>query len=243
MDDVTTIYDACINTTKLFEGADYDTITGNFDGQGMSFGVMQFNLKSETFKNYILAFCNPLSYDYFPVPIVPLFNLNGSDAVLWAKSIMLTDTGKVKPEWVTAWKRFLTQPDVINLQKNACGKYIHRAKELCGRFGFDQKNMMHMAYFYDCAVQVWSMDIGDYYFTKDQASNILTMYGTDNMNLWIQFNTTKEQQELVTIAHLRALKCKPEWKAAFFNRKATIALGVGIVNRQKFDFRKVIKGY
>ena len=237
------IFDTCLNITKQFEGADFDTVTGNFDGQGMSFGILQFNLRSETFQNYILNYVNMMVHDYFPVKIDYLQKANGQEAVTWAKDIMLDMNGNVKPEWETAWKKFLVNPTVINLQKNACSRYFHQAKCLAGRFGFKQEDRIAMAFFYDCAVQVWSMDSNMMFLGEEQAENILEMYDSDNRTLWIGADLTEWQKRLIIIAHVRAMKCKPEWRNAFFVRKATIALGYGIVNKQKFDFRKSIKGY
>lgn len=234
-------YDVCLKITGSFEGADYDTVTGNFDGQGMSFGILQLNLKSETFKNFILNFCGDDVLDTFPVSIRPLKELNGTDSVIWAKDVMLDLNGNVKQEWVRAFKIFLTRSDVINLQKRACDKYYHRAKELCGRYGFSQNNRRHMAFFYDCAVHVWSMGVELSFYSKEQCANILTMYGTENMNLWIEQLLTDDQIKLVTLAHLRALKCKPEWRKAFFVRKATIAIGIGFVNGEVMDYRKILR--
>ncbi len=237
------VFDVCLTITKQFEGADFDTVTGNFDGCGMSFGILQFNLKSETFKNHILNFCNLISYDYFPVSTLTLQTLTGDQAVSWAKDIMLDITGKPKPEWLKAWKTFLTSQHVINLQKEACGKYFHQAKCLAGRFGFATDDRIAMAFFYDCAVQVWNMNLDPYVIGEDQATNILQMYDVDNMNLWLHMDLTDRQKKLIVIAHRRALKCKPEWRTAFFLRKATIAMGIGIVNGRLFDLKKQIRGY
>ena len=235
--DKRTIYDLCINITGEFEGASFGTVTGNFDGQGMSFGILQLNLKSETFHKYVLRFLDTSIYDYFPAPIIPLEKLSGDDSVAWAKDVMLDINGKVKPEWQVAWKRFLTDPIVINLQKTACDKYFHQAKCLAGKYGFKHDNPLAMAFFYDCAVHVWSVDVTPYPFGDDQAENILYSYDADNRLAWLNVTLNDEQKKLLIIAHLRALKCKPEWRNAFFVRKATIVVGFGIVNKTKYDFR------
>lgn len=234
------IFDTCLHITSNFEGADFGTVVGNFDGQGMSVGVLQFNLKSESFKNYILNHIDPMKYDFFPVPITPLIKLSGEDSVIWAKDNMLRPDGSVKTEWRIAWAEFLTNPVIINLQKNACSKYFHQARCLAGRFGFNQDNKRAMAFFYDVAVQVWNMkDIDPVKAHLEQAQNILQIYSTENYLLWQNIELNEDQQKLVILAHLRALKCKPEWRISFFNRKATIATSIGIVNKEKYDFRKL----
>ena len=41
-----TSFEICLQLVAAFEGASYDTIVGDFDGAGLSFGILQFNLKS-----------------------------------------------------------------------------------------------------------------------------------------------------------------------------------------------------
>lgn len=234
------IFDICLKIGSTFEGATFDTVTNNFDGQGLSLGILQFGIKNETFKNYILNMIDPMEIDVFPVPILPLYNLKGDDAVLWVKDIILDDKGNIKKEWLIAWKKFLSNQTIINLQKRAVDKYFHQAKCLVGKYGFNQDNKRAMVFFFDIALQVWNMkDIDPVKANSEQAQNILQMYTTENMILWQNIELNEDQQKLVILAHLRALKCKIEWRNAFFNRKATIATGIGIVNKEKFDFRKL----
>ena len=235
-----TVFDVCLKTTASFEGSDFGTVTGNFDGCGLSLGLMQWNLRSETFKNYILSQVNLLSYDYFPVPITPLARLDGEQAVTWAKDVMLKIDGSVRDEWKIAWKEFLTNSAIINLQKVACGKYFHQAKCLAGRYGFKYEDKRAMAFFYDVSVQCWNMrDIENVDPHKEQATNILQMNSSENMVTWCNTELTEDQQKLVILAHYRSKKCLPEWRNDFFIRKATIAIGQGIVHKQKYDFRKL----
>ena len=234
-----TIFDTCLKITSTLEGSDFSTVTGNFDGQGMSFGILQLNLKSETFKSNVLNFINVLSYDYFPVSIEPLQKLSGIDSVLWAKDIMLNYDNSVKKEWITAWGKFLTNPSIINLQKKACDRYFHQAKCLTGKFGLSNTDKKVMAYFYDCAVQVWSMNVDLPSIKTEHVENILQLYGVENMQLWQPLELSEIEKTLVVISHLRAIQCKQEWRIDFFTRKCSIAIGVGIIHKQKYDFRKM----
>lgn len=235
-----TIYDLCVKITASFEGTDYGTVTGSFDGMGISAGILQWNLGSGTLQAYILNKLNLMGFDYFPAPITPLQELSPSDAVIWAKDMMLDEKGKLLPRWSKAWTRFMTEAAVINCQKRAIDKYFHRAKEMCGRFGFTHENRRAMVFCFDVAVQSWNLGIDPPEAHLEQAKNILQKYDTRNFELWVTESLDLTQQRLVIAAHLSALKQRPEWRQDFFVRKATIAMGRGWVHGKKYDFKALL---
>lgn len=236
------LYDLAIQITSAFEGSTYSTVTGNFDGQGISGGVLQWNLGQGTFQNFILNHINPMHYDYFPVPIDRLTKISSDAAVTWAKDVMLYADGSLKPEWRKAWQRFLSEPSVINVQKRAIDPYWHQAKTICSRLQMDQTNARAMCFSFDVAVQNWSLgDINLDFITKDQAYNCLTLYGGENAKIWIEHDLDGIQQKLVVAAHLRALKANPKFRADVFTRKATIAVGEGIVHGTHHKLNKLFK--
>lgn len=233
-----TIFDLCLKITSAFEGADFGTITGNFDGMGMSAGILQFNIGTGSLQAYILNHINPMAYD-FPASIEPLIKLPKDQALAWHKDIALDAAGKLKPEWRKAWQAFMTRPEVIALQKQACGRYFQRAREIAGKLGFAQSNARAMAWSYDVAVQSWSLGIDEPQANREQAANILQLYGPENFMLWQAQQLNDDQIKLVIASHLRALKCNPRWRNDFFIRKCTIATGLGIVHKKKHDFRSL----
>jgi hypothetical protein len=94
-----------------------------------------------------------------------------------------------------------------------------------------------MAFCFDIAVQNWSLDIDlppDHY---EQAYNIITSYDQENMIIWIGEHLEPLQRQLVILAHLRAKQSKPEWRHNVFVRKATIAIGIGWVNRTLYKLQ------
>jgi hypothetical protein len=236
------IFDLCLKITSAFEGASFGTIAGNFDGMGMSAGILQFNIGTGSLQAYILNFIDPMVYD-FPVPITPLVKLPKEQGLLWHKDVALDAAGKLKPEWRKAWQIFMTKPEVIDLQKKACGRYFQRAREIAGKLGFSQQHARAMAWSYDVAVQSWSLGIDAPEANHEQAANILQLYGPENFMIWQGNDLTDDQVKLVIASHLRALKCRPEYRKDFFIRKCTIAVGTGIVHKTKHDFRKLFMDY
>lgn len=234
------IYDTCIRITADFEGTGYDSVSGNFDGMGLSCGLLQWNLGQGTLQNYILNHCNLLTHN-FPVNIDHLQKITPSEAVIFAKDVMHDSRGKLKPEWAIAWKMFMTSPAVINLQKRAVDKYYHRAREICGKLGFPHENTRAMAFSFDVAVQNWSFNVDRPQANIEQSNNILELYDAKNFALWHEERLTDDQRILIIAAHLRAIQCKKEWRHAVFVRKATIAIGLGYVNGSLHDYRVILK--
>jgi len=239
MENKQTLFDVCLQTTAAFEGASFDTITNSFDGQGLSLGILQFNIGTGSFRDYILNSVNVMYYDYFPAPITPLQSLNNKDAVNWVKDVVLDNIGNVKPEWNAAFKRFLTEPAIVNQQKRACDKYFHQAKCISSKLGFSHENLRAMMFSFDLAVQSWSLLIDRPEPNNLQAEHIKELGTTENYIWWVDKALTEEQQVLLIAAHLRSLRCKPEFRMAFFTRKATIAIGCGIVHGKRYDFKKL----
>lgn len=232
------IYDMCIQITGDFEGSGYGKVTGNFDGQGLSLGFLQWNFGQGTFQDYILNNVDVMAYNYFPLPIHHLQKLSNEQAVNWIKDVML-EGNEVKANWKLAWERFLLEPSVINVQKRAIDKYFHQAKTICGQLDFPHDNKRAMAFSFDLAVQNWSLDVNLEHVSTDHAYNILSLYGPDNARLWLLENLTTEKAKLVIAAHFKALKVNPKWRKDVFTRKCTIAMGIGIVHGKTYKLNKL----
>lgn len=237
---VMTIYDACLKVTGAFEGRGFGTVVGSFDGQGLSAGILQWNIGSGTLQNLILSQVDLMAYN-FPVSIKPLLNLSPSDAVKWCKDVMHDANGNLDKDWKAAWVRFLTNPVIINQQKRACDPYFHRAKEICGKMGFSHENRTAMVWAFDIAVQVWSFDIDRPEPNHDHMMNVVLKYNPENFSLWINYPLNKEQIIMIIASHLRAMKCKEQWRKAFFDRKSVIAANHGFAQKTKWDYKKLLR--
>lgn len=235
-----TIYDTCIKITGAFEGSDYNTVAGSFDGMGISCGLLQWNVGTGTLQNQILNFCNVDNYR-FPTSIRPLQNLSKEDGVKWCKDIMHDQFGKLKPEWIASWREFLSDPVVINIQKRAMDKYFHQAKCIAGQLGLPHDNVRAMAWSFDLAVQSWSLKVDKPQVNDAQCDSIMSMADSKNAPLWLNESLNDTQKILLIASHLRSLKCFPKWKHAFFVRKATIAIGIGYVNGTVMNFKNILR--
>jgi hypothetical protein len=233
-------FEAALKVVALFEGTDFATVAGNFDGQGLSCGVLQWNLGQGSLQNHILTRVNLMMYD-FPVPFYPVCRLTNEAAVQWAKDIILDPSGEPKPEWKRALQAMLVKPEVINLQKEACGRYWRRAHEILGQLGMGPGTRRQKIWAFDLAVQNWSAALTDgelrrirdsipYVNLRSHAEAVMQRWDTQNWMLWEEMPMTDEQAILVIASHFRAQKCRPEFQRDVFARKATIAMGAGYVH-------------
>lgn len=234
-----TIYDLCLHITGGFEGTTFSTVTGNFDFQGISCGILQFNLGQGSLQNYILNHVDLMAYDYFPLPINNLHRMNPNDAVTWAKDNMMNALGELLPNWRSAWERFLVEPSVLNVQKRAIDKYFHQAKRICGELDFPHENRRAMAFAFDVAVQNWSLQVELPDTRIEHAQNLITLYGADNASIWVDEEMTMEKARLVIAAHYRAMKSNPKWRHDVFTRKCTIAMGIGKVHGKIYKLNRM----
>ncbi len=134
--------DIALSITGKFEGRGYSQVTGNFDGMGISCGILQWNLGMESLqakilRPYISKHGSIDALHIFPSAIIDgLSNLRAIAAVNRCKEYMFYD-GDIKPNWRAAWESFLLLPAVIELQKLACSGIATQADTMMQGLGFD----------------------------------------------------------------------------------------------------------
>jgi hypothetical protein len=249
-------FDAALYITGGFEGAArFGNVTGDFDGQGMSCGVLQWCYGQGSLQKKILApYIN--KYDanklngFFPINVAQTAMLNKQKACEFARAYMLKG-GEVKPEYRKAWKTFLESPECVEIQKQAAMEIADRAWKLCHDWQmFDLKSF---CLFFDILVQGGSIEISKPIGTNQQAERALSEAPGKNRALWneelwrnaVELNGVKAAdhvtQVLFVAAHLRAHTSNPRWFKDVFSRKGTIAMGVGWVHGDFYDYRDLFK--
>lgn len=117
--------------TGSFEGSTFNTVTGDFDGQGISAGVLQWNygqgsLQTKILQPYIAKMGSQLMDSYFPSPVSITSTMTTKQAVAYARKHML-DGKKLRPTWQRAWGNFLSQSVVQEIQMSAASSVGSRA--------------------------------------------------------------------------------------------------------------------
>lgn len=236
--------------TGAFEGGSYDNVSGNFDGMGLSAGVLQWCFGQGSLQNKILK---PYIQRHGSIDKLGIFPITGMDkcalmsdgqAIAFAKNNMNTTKGifkktySVKPEWRIAWKKFLLRPEVIQLQKEACTNIADQAKDMARMWGMNSPVAFY--WFFDLLTQNGSLK-GLQKPTYDiaEAKRVINTISGGCKKEWlkIDLNTLSHDQIVLLIAsHRRAAMSRSQYINDVFSRKGTIALGRGIVHGDFFDF-------
>lgn len=237
--------DLALSITGKFEGHDlFGNISGNFDGMGVSAGVLQWNFGMGSLQTRILAKYMEKHGDldmYFPEPIAHLVKAGSNeDDVRWVERHMLQPgSTKLRPEWTKAWRKFMTLPEVVALQKTACNGVSNQAEKI-------QKDLKLTSVKSYC----WAFDI----VTQNGSLKGLPLEKADrtrarelidssatlpvNQKIWgsMLSKVDDEAISLFTLSFDRAKIANPRWFHDVFSRKGTIALGKGYVHEQLWDF-------
>lgn len=230
--------ETALSITGSFEGTGYTQVTGDFDRQGISLGILQWNVGQGSLQAQILKpFRDAHGVDEltrgFPSPSAILSITDGSvrEGLRVVRSVMLNGT-RVKPDWARYWKAFLDSPKCRAIQMKACYGVAVKAKNLASAW-----NMEHSArafcFFFDVVTQNGSMKgLRPQGVSIDAALEMAKKADRKNRAIWEKMIplATVEQLTLFRAAHDRAQLSNPKYFQDVFARKGTIALGRGYVH-------------
>lgn len=210
------------------EGHDYySNLAGNFDGQGLSFGIIQFNFGQGTLAPMLREYI-----DKHKSQFVSIFgstkaqqlenvvkNYSRSQQIAWGDSISVSgNKSQVKPEWATPFKTMGTKMDNQNIQRKHSQQYIDRALTLAGKFNI--KSTQGLAFLFDQAVHEWSFSVSD-----DQIANEIRNYENwyyNNMGTY----PSEYEKLYYPLKYVRTTAGK--------NRRSVIREGKGTINGKTY---------
>jgi phage minor structural protein len=206
---------------------------GNFDGAGMSWGIIQYNWKSQTvqpiFKDLINnyptvvrgAITNQADYDYFKNVV---FNKTVTEQIAFGNSITdTTNKHKVKEPWNTYFRNLGLTKESQDRQMVATGWYLSEGKKYFNQLGLWSRRGYALCV--DIAVQAGSMNPVKNGVVVDVIGQCLTAF----QNIVTTGKTAGqiEVEKLVIIANKRSDQIDSSWQASFRERKLSIANGGG----------------
>lgn len=159
----TTVQNNLLKSTGFFEGNDgFSTTAGNFDGQGISFGVIQFNFGQGTLQPLLKEYINNNSSEFTSIfgstkaatlkDVV--FNKTTAQQIAWGASISNTSGSTLISEWLTPFKAMGAKTANQALQRKYAESYFNRATSFASAFGII--STQGLAFLFDHAVQSWS---------------------------------------------------------------------------------------
>lgn len=232
-------------------------VTGDFDGMGISLGVLQWNIGSGSLQRLV----KPMGR----AAVVALMPHNGVD--LWNACTTPIGDGL---QIVRGWQSGATlRPAVKQELKAFCRSDAFRAQQVAGadrvaRNAFAQARLYAeddptfggsvskrlFCWFFDLLTQNGGLKAITYQNVEDFISRFSVLFAADTVCNWLSARTTdeagfrdshknaedwrgkvaKDQLSLFILSYQRALVARTQFRADTLNRKGTIALGFGNVH-------------
>jgi len=229
---------AALKITGDFEGGGYGSLAGNFDGQGVSAGILQWNLGQGTLQlllgKYIVKF-GPISENIiFPESIDHLAFLDRTDAIAFAKANML-DGKNLRSDWACCWKQFLRLKGCIEVQNDLARiTYGRRAYEAMD--AWEMHSLRSFCFFFDVSVQNGSMrGIKPFDINAHEFWELMEAVPDELKKHWEFITPTSEQMVLFVAGYRRSRKSKKPYQNDVLSRKACIAMGRGLVHGKVYS--------
>jgi hypothetical protein len=219
------IRDRCLQLTGDFEGHGFQRIAGNFDGAGLTWGIIGFTLKHGEIQQILreVQKDHPALLDEaFANLKDELFEILGkswSEQLEWANSISIPPHKyRVDPVWEKAFETLGTFAEVQEVQLARVNNYWNTALRDAGRFGLETE--MGIALCFDIAVQNGGVD-----FEEEET----------RINLWVADHPdAMEPEKRILIADVVAENSLSEYVEDVRLRKRTIAVGEGVVHGSRY---------
>lgn len=215
-----TTIEKAILLTSHFEGNNgYSTITGNFDGAGLSLGIIQFNIKSNSLQPLLQQMVNTypdMTHNIFGdnyQSLKDMLTTSINEQLNWAKSINNAKNTIVEP-WKSQFVALCQTTEFQKIQRSGIQNYIDKAFSICNEYELTTERGLALAF--DISVQNGSV--------KSAAKEII------NSQL---SSATAYMKKLSIIAN--AVADASNYPDDVRSRKMTIVNGTGVVHGKTFN--------
>jgi hypothetical protein len=249
------LLELCLKITGAFESGvpSYTTVTGNFDGMGLSCGVLQWNAGQGTLQTLVQNIGQTTGWDkaqsFFHSDIHHFAVLRSKEAVQWCLDHYIqTGNTNVDPAAKACWQAFLTQPEAVAAQvQMATNGALARAKALAAKFcPTATESTRVLAFFFDLVTQSGGMEnqrgkvdplpAGQ---TPD-VSDVLTYTAANHQtvaSLWTGASAADDLAKLLLYyAYRRSLLSNAQYVWDALSRRGSIACRTGIVHGATVNF-------
>ena len=227
------LLERCLELTGAFETSlpppgCYAKVSGNFDGQGISFGALQWNIGQGSLQPLFRKLDQR-----FPGLLDEVFHEHAAEwrmvlekpkaeQLAWARSIQSPKSVLFDP-WKGLLKAIGQRPECQEVQCEYVKDVFNKALKLCRTYRVVTERAV--ALFFDIVTQN-----GSIHPTTRQL--IEQDFGRHPLTGKLEVD---EQVRLVIIANRRADAAKPRWREDVRKRKLTIANGQGVVHGSHYN--------
>lgn len=253
--------------TQSFEGGQ---IAGNFDGQGLSLGFLQWNIGSGTLQPLLNRMSTENVQEYREIfsKRVDADNVNGGkpmweilDEVLkmdkdsqltWAKSI--NSNNKIIEPWKSAFEKLVNNNSFSKIQEDAAGRYYKTANNIVNDKEIGVKTNRGYALAFDIAVQNGSVKkvakelVVDALNGKqnkltneyDQSLTTNQRYVIKDLNNRLKGVTDEDTKKLYYTAAAVAISSNDRFVKDVWSRKSAIVNGTGVVHGKSYNLAQQV---
>jgi hypothetical protein len=203
------LLELCVKVSGAFEngaGASYTALAGNFDGMGLSAGILQWNAGQGSLQPVVLNIGNAMGWDkaqtFFNSDIHHFAVLRPAEAVQWCLDNYIEVGGAdVDPAAKKCWVEFLGQPESIAAQiQIATNGILRRAGLLAAKFCPDYLGSTRvLSFFFDLVTQSGGM--------QNRRGKVEPIPSGQSVDV----------SEVLAFAHIESLKCAAIWEVAVQN--------------------------
>jgi hypothetical protein len=217
------IFERCLQLTAAFEDTGYTMACGNFDGAGVTWGIIGFTLSNGelgTIVNTINSAKPQAIKDAFGDNADVLLHMCDprtlrSEKISWANSISTQPSkGHLVEPWNASFIKLGKDPDVQAIQKQrAHDEYWVRANNDAAALGMTAE--LDYALLYDCSVQNGAV-------VQAERADIVSAFSAENA-------TTLLAKRLI-VSRVVAQAAAEQWQQDTLSRKGGISRGIASVH-------------
>jgi hypothetical protein len=211
-----------LQLTGVWEGTGYGGANGNFDGQGITWGVVGFtwaNGELQGILNEIRAQYPAIfsaSFGALEAEMTAVLARPRPLQMIWARGISRNGGENIDSVWAAAFKALGDTPEVQDLENAHAQHYWNAGLPFAEDFGLQSE--AGLALCFDIAVQNR--------VTDDMIAEIQQRIGDQGMS---------EPEKMQIVAHVVAEHANPTYFNDVLKRKLTFATGQGTVHGDLFD--------
>ncbi len=217
----------CLQLTADFEGTGFTKAVGNFDGAGITWGIIGFTLSKGELGALLtdIRSAHPVvfsaAFGELEAKIVEVINSSHSDQIRFANSISLgVKKMKILDVWAKAFEKLGSDPSVQEIQIQRTENFFEIADR--DRQRFEVQNELGLALCFEIAVQNGGIDATERARIRNK----------------INQNHPATQQDLrIIIANVVAENSNPQFIEDVRRRKLTIATAQGTVHGSKYALK------
>lgn len=249
------LLELCVGISGAFENGtpSYQAVTGNFDGQGLSVGVLQWAAGQGSLSTLLFKIAEKMGWDkmqtFFKSDIHHFAVLKPKEAIQWCLDHYIADgSTNVDPAAKACWVNLLSQPEAIAAQVElAETTVLSRAKLIAAKFCPDYPDSTRViAFFFDLVTQSGGMENQRGHVdplppgSDPDVQDVLDFAHTHNLKcagIWeVAVQGDQKARLLLYYAYKRSQLSKPEYVWDACSRRGSIACRGGFVHGGTVSF-------